>query len=134
MEYTKPQTQDMAPHPVTVYSQTRGRHVAVLLIDACSHHYFSYMKVLHNSGHALSSWKMSPEPTAAILKGITTGFNEIIMQMHSQNPMALHTFDLISVIFFFAHPNLSKLICESHMNMIRNNFLHVFKAQYLKVY
>ena len=69
---------------------------------------------------------MSPEPTAAILKGITTGFNEIIMQMHSKNPMALHTFDLISVIFF-AHPNLSKLICGSHMNMIRNNFCMFLK-------
>ena len=70
---------------------------------------------------------MSPEPTAAISKGITTGFNEIIMQMHSQNPMALHTFDLISVIFFFVHPNLYKLICGSHMNMIRNYFCMFLK-------
>ena len=69
---------------------------------------------------------MSPEPTAAISKGITTGFNEIIMQMHGQNAMALHNFDLISVIFF-AHPNLSKLICGSHMNMIHNNFCMFLK-------
>ena len=45
---------------------------------------------------------MKPEPTAAISKGITTGFNEIIMQMHSQKAMALRTFDLNSVISFRA--------------------------------
>ena len=46
------------------------------------------MKVLHDAGffcgHALSFWKIKPEPTAAIPKGITTGYKEMITQMHSQ--------------------------------------------------
>ena len=54
-------------------------------------------------GHALSSWKMKPEPTAAIPKGITTGYNEMITQMHSQTRWPSTAIDLISVIFF-AHP------------------------------
>ena len=65
--------------------------------------------------HALSFWKMKPEPTAAIPKGITTGYNEN-MQMRWPST----AIDLISVIF--AHPNLFKLICGFDMNMIRNNF------------
>ena len=30
--------------------ETRSRLVVVLSIDVCSHHYFSFMKVLHNAG------------------------------------------------------------------------------------
>ena len=96
-----PQTQYMAPNPVTVYRHGADMSPCYRLMCVV-HHYFSLMKVLHNAGHALSSWKMKPEPTAAKSKEIITGFNEIIMQMHSQNAMALHTFDLISVIFFRA--------------------------------
>ena len=70
-------------------------------------------------GHALSSWKMK---TAAIPKGITIGYNEMVTQMHSQTRWPSTAIDLISVILFFAHPNLFKLICGSDMIMIGNNF------------
>ena len=66
---------------------------------------FSTMWVL--CGYALSSWKMKPEPTAAIPKGITAGYNEMVTQMHSQTRWSYTAIDLISVIFF-AHPTLFK--------------------------
>ena len=72
-------------------------------------------------GHALSSWKMKPEYTAAIPKAITTGYDEMVTQMHSQTRWPSTASDLISVIFF-AHPYLFKLICGSDMDMIPNNF------------
>ena len=64
---------------------------------------------------------MKPESTAAIPKGITTGYSEMVTQMHSQTRWPSIAIDLISVIFF-AHPNLFKLICGFEMDMIRNNF------------
>ena len=60
---------------------------------------FSTMLVLCD--HTLSSWKMRPESTAAIPKGITNGFNEMVTQMYSQTrwPPQL----LISFLSFFSH-------------------------------
>ena len=58
---------------------------------------FSAMRIL--CSHASSSWKMKPEPTATIPKGITTGYNENIMQMQSQTRWPSTPIDLISVIF-----------------------------------
>ena len=60
-------------------------------------------------GHALSSWKMKPESTAAIPKAITTGYDEMVTQMHSQTRWPSTAIDLISVIFF-VHPYLFKLV------------------------
>ena len=67
-------------------------------------------------GHALSSWKMKPEPTAAIPKGIVTGYTEMVTQMHSPVRLPSTAIDHISVFFFFAHPNLFTLICGSDMD------------------
>ena len=89
------------------------------------------MRVL--CGHALSSWKMKPETTAAILKGITTGFNELVTKMHNQTRWATTAIDLISVIFF-AHPNLFRLICGSDMDMIHNNFCISLTQNLEKIY
>ena len=70
--------------------------------------------------HALSSWKMKPEPTtAAIPKGITPGYNKMVTHMHNQTRWPSTAIDLISVIFF-TDPNPLKLICRSDMDMIRN--------------
>ena len=94
------------------------------------------MRVL--CGHALSPWKMKPEPTEAIPKGITT---EMVAQMRSQTRWPSTAIDLISVIFL-AHPNLFKLICGSDMDLIRNNFcvllepntLHFTRHKFLDLY
>ena len=61
----------------------------------------------------MQSWKIKPEPTAAIPKGITTGYKEMVTQMHSQTRWS-STIDLISVISF-TDPNLFKLIRGSDM-------------------
>ena len=79
-------------------------------------------------GHALSSRTMKPEPNAAIPKGITTGYNEMVTQMYSQMRWPPTAIDFISVIFF-AHPNLLKLICGSDIDMIRNNFCVFFNPK-----
>ena len=124
LEYTMPQTQDIWHPTPSQYTDTGPTcNVVMLSIDVCSHHYFSSWKFSTTQvlcGHALSSWKMKPESTAAIPKGITTGYNEISTQMHSQTLWPSTAIDLISVIFFRA-PNLFKLICGTDMNMIRNN-------------
>ena len=78
------------------------------------------MRVL--CSHALSSWKVKPEPTAAIPKGVTAAYNDMVTQMHSQTRLSSTAIDLISVNFFFAHPNLFNLICGSDMDMLPNNF------------
>ena len=76
-------------------------------------------------GHALSSWKMEHELTAAIPKGIATGYNEVVTQIHSKTQWPSTAIDLISVVFF-AHSNLFKLICGSDMDMIRNDFAYFY--------
>ena len=60
------------------------------------------MRVL--CGLALSFWKMKPEPTAAIPKAITTGYNEMVTQMNSQILWPSTAIDRISVIFFSRTP------------------------------
>ena len=99
-----PQTKDIAPHDVTVY-----RHMADLslcyplvcvVITTFLSWQFSTMRAL--CGPALSSWKMKPGPTAAIPKGITSGYNEIVTQMQSQTRWHSTAIDLTSVIYFRA--------------------------------
>ena len=68
---------------------------------------------------------MKLEPTAAIPKGITTGYNEMVMQMYKQMRWTNTAIDLISVIFF-AHPHLFYLTCGSDMDMIRYNFAYFY--------
>ena len=58
------------------------------------------MRVL--CGHALSSWKMKAETTIAIPKGITTGYKEMVTQIHSQTQWPSTAIHLISVGFFLA--------------------------------
>ena len=45
-----PQTQDMTPHPVTVYRHGANLSLCYPSVCVCSHHYFYVMKVLHNAG------------------------------------------------------------------------------------
>ena len=57
--------------------QTRCRPVVVLSIDVCSHHYISFIKVLHNADSVRSCIIiLENESTAAIPKAITTGYND----------------------------------------------------------
>ena len=103
-DYTNPQTQVMAPHPVPVYRHRANLSMCYplmcVVITTFLSWKFSTMRVL--CGHALSSWKMKPESTAAIPKGITTGYNEMVTQMHSQTRLLSTAIDLIPVIFFHA--------------------------------
>ena len=97
------QTHAMTLHPVTVY-----RHGADLSLCSplCVVITSFFMKVLHNAGSVRSCIiileKMKPETTAAIPKGITTGYNEMVTLMHSQTRWPSIAIDLISVILFRA--------------------------------
>ena len=84
-------------------TQTQGRPDVVLSIDVCSHHYFSFMKGLHNVVNVvLSSWKMKPESTAAIPKEITIGYREMVIEGLSANLSKLknHETEKIDKKFF----------------------------------
>ena len=104
LEYTMPQTQGMAPQPVTVYRHgadlSLGYPLRCVVITTFLSWQFTTLRV--QWGHALSSWKIKPESTAAIPKGITTGYSEMVTQMHSQTRWPSTAIDLISVIFFRA--------------------------------
>ena len=121
-----PQTQDMTPHPVTVYRHRADLSLCYPLMFVVFTTFlswkFSTMRVL--CGYASSPWKMKPESTAAIPKRITTGYHQMVTHMHTQTwcPPPTHTaIELISVIFF-AHPYLFKLICRYDIDLVRNNF------------
>ena len=127
-----PQTQDMAPETVTVYIQTQGRPVVVLSIDVCSHHYFSFMKVLHDAGSVRSCIIILENETWNHCSNTKRDrpsrwlFNkEMVTQMHSQTRWPSTAIDPISVTFFRA-PNLFKLICGSDMDMIHNKLMFAY--------
>ena len=60
------------------------------------------MRVL--CGYAVSCWKIKPEPTAAILNGIPTGYNEMVTQMPSQTRWIFTAIDLIYGFFSCTQP------------------------------
>ena len=105
LEYTILQTQNMAPYPASVYRHRADLSLCYALMCVVITTFlswkFSTMRIL--CGHALSSWKMKPGSTAAIPKGITTGYNEIVTRMYSETlwpPQLLISF----LSFFFRTP------------------------------
>ena len=83
--------------------------------------------------HALLSWKMESESTATIPKGITTGYNEMVTQMHSKTRWPSTAIYLISVIFFRAPlPVYTDLWIWYGYDT--QYILRIFITQYFKLY
>ena len=81
-------------------------------------------------GHALSSWKMKPEPTAAIQKGITTGYKEMVTQMHIQTRWPSTAIDLYSDIF---RAPQAVYTARPENNRVLTNILVIFEKIAFKV-
>ena len=105
--------------------QTRCRPVVVLSIDVRSHHYISFMKVLHNAD-SVRSCIIILENETWIHYNNTKKRLPLVMMRWSRKCIAKRDGPPQLVIsflsFFFAHPYLFKLICGSDMDMIPNNF------------